>query len=117
MQKCTLKEKIRLGAVLDKACEGGVIAHINLSGEFADDEQAWKLLNYIASQGVIYFAYNKEISVCAEEHGFFGDICPNCGGPKVDSYCRVVGFLTPRSSYSKERKKEFDSRQWFTLKD
>ena len=117
MQKCTLKEKIRLGAVLDKACEGGVIAHINLSGDFSDEEQAWKLLNYIASQGVIYFAYNKEISVCEDEHAFFGDVCPKCGKPKVDSYCRVVGFLTPRSSYSKERKREFDARQWFTLKD
>lgn len=117
MQKCTLQEKIRLGAVLDKACEGGVIAHINLSGDFSDEEQAWTLLNYIASQGVIYFAYNKEISVCEDEHAFFGDVCPKCGKPKVDSYCRVVGFLTPRSSYSKERKREFDARQWFTLKD
>lgn len=117
MQKCTLQEKIRLGSVLDKACEGGVIAHINLAGEFADEEQAWNLLNYIANEGVIYFAYNKEISVCEEEHGFFGDICPKCGKHKVDTFCRVVGFLTPRSSYSKERKKEFDSRQWFELKD
>lgn len=117
MQKCTMQEKIRLGAILDRACEGGVIAHINLAGDFSDEEQAWKLLNYIASQGVIYFAYNKEISVCKNEHGFFGDICPTCGEPKVDSYCRVVGFLTPRSSYSKERKREFDSRQWFELKD
>lgn len=117
MEKCSLNEKIRLGSILDKKCEGGVIAHINIGGEFANEEQAWKLLNHIAEQGVIYFAYNKEISVCEEEHAFFGDICPKCGKPKVDSYCRVVGFLTPRSSYSKERKKEFDARQWFTLKD
>ena len=117
MEKCTLSEKIRLGSVLDNACEGGVIAHINLAGDFADEEQAWQLLNYIASKGVIYFAYNKEISVCEDEHGFFGDTCPQCGKPKVDSYCRVVGFLTPRSSYSKERKHEFDSRKWFTLQN
>ena len=115
MEKCTLQEKIRLGSVLDNACEGGVIAHINLAGEFADEEQAWELLNYIASQGVIYFAYNKEISVCEDEHAFFGDTCPTCGKPKVDSYCRVVGFLTPKSSYSKERKREFDNRKWFSL--
>lgn len=115
MEKCTLQEKIRLGSILDNACEGGVIAHINLAGEFADEEQAWELLNYIASQGVIYFAYNKEISVCEDEHAFFGDTCPTCGKPKVDSYCRVVGFLTPKSSYSKERKREFDKRKWFSL--
>ena len=117
MDKCTLQEKIKLGSILDKACGGGVIAHINISGEFASEEQAWELLNYIASQGVIYFAYNKEISVCENEHGFFGDICPKCGKPKIDSYCRVVGFLVPKSSYSKERKLEFDKRKWFTLKD
>ena len=117
MEKCTLQEKIRLGAVLDKACEGGVIAHINVAGDFADEEQSWELLNYIAKEGVIYFAYNKEISVCEDEHAFFGDVCPKCGKPKVDSFCRVVGFLTPRSSYSKERKKEFDSRQWFSFKE
>ena len=117
LEKCTLQEKIRVGAELDRLCEGGVIAHINVAGNFVNEEQAWDLLNYIAKQGVIYFAYNKEISVCEKEHGFFGDICPTCGGPKTDSYCRVVGFLTPRSSYSKERKIEFDNRKWFNLGD
>ena len=117
MEKCTLQEKIRLGSVLDRACEGGVIAHINVAGDFADEEQAWNLLNYIAKEGVIYFAYNKEISVCSHEHAFFGEICPKCGEKKVDTFCRVVGFLTPKSSYSKERKKEFDHRQWYSLKD
>lgn len=117
LEKCTLQEKIKVGAELDRLCEGGVIAHINVAGDFANEEQAWDLLNYIAKHGVIYFAYNKDISVCENEHGFFGDICPTCGSPKVDSYCRVVGFLTPRSSYSKERKMEFDNRKWFNLGD
>lgn len=117
MEKCSLDEKIHLSSELDSVCEGGVISHINVAGDFANEEQAWNLLNYIAKKGVIYFAYNKEISVCENEHGFFGDVCPHCGKPKVDTYCRVVGFLTPRGSYSKERKQEFDARKWYSLEE
>ena len=117
MEKCTLDEKIKLGAILDKECGGGQISHINIQGDFANEEQAWDLLNYIASQGVIYFAYNKKISVCEDEHAFFGETCPKCGNPKADTYCRVVGFLTPVSSWSKERKKEFDHRKWFKVSE
>lgn len=117
MEKCTLDEKIKLGAILDKECGGGQISHINIQGDFANEEQAWDMLNYIASQGVIYFAYNKKISVCENEHAFFGEACPKCGKPKADTYCRVVGFLTPVSSWSKERKKEFDHRKWFKVSE
>lgn len=117
MEKCTLNEKIKLGALLDKECGGGQISHINLEGKFANEEQSWNLLNHIAKSGVIYFAYNLKISVCKNEHGYFGDICPNCGESTVDTYQRIVGYLTPSSSYSKERKQEFDHRQWFSLNE
>jgi ribonucleoside-triphosphate reductase len=115
MEKCTLNEKIRLGATLDKKCGGGQISHFNIAGDFANEEQAWDLLNLIAESGVIYFAYNREISVCSREHAFMSKICPKCGEKKVDTYSRVVGFLVPISSYSKERKREFDERKWFDL--
>lgn len=115
MEKCTIHEKIRVGSHLDKACNGGVIAHINLEGDFASFEQAWDTINYIADQGVLYFAFNRAISVCEHEHSFYGETCPKCGGKKKDTYCRVVGFLTPVSSYSKERRHEFDLRKWFKI--
>lgn len=89
--KCTLDEKIRDGSILDKKCGGGQICHINADGPFTDEEQSWKLLNYIASKGVIYFAYNIKISTCENGHGFIGDTCPTCGKPVVDTYQRVVG--------------------------
>ncbi len=115
VEKCTINEKIRLGASLDKECGGGQISHINVEGKFANEEQAWELLNHIAASGVIYFAYNTKISVCKNEHGFFGDVCPECGEPVADTYSRVVGFLTARSSYSKQRKREFDNRKWYSI--
>lgn len=74
------------------------------------------MLNRVAKSGLIYFAYNVKISVCEDGHAFYGEKCPKCGKPKTDEYSRVVGFLTPRSSYSKERKQEFDKREWFILK-
>ena len=115
MEKCSLQEKIRLGAILDKECGGGQISHINLAGDFASEEQAWNLLNYIAKSGVIYFAYNRKISVCDKEHAFLSEMCPKCGSKPVDTYSRIVGFLVPLSSYSKERKIEFNKRKWFDL--
>lgn len=115
--KCTLQEKIRVSAALDKACSGGSIAHINLQSPFTDFDQAWKILNDVADKGVNYFAFCLRISACAKNHGFFGETCPICGGEKVTSYQRIVGFLTPESSYSSDRKAEFQMRDWFDVND
>ena len=117
VENCTIAEKIRLGAELDRECGGGQISHINIQGKFANEEQAWNMLNRVASSGVIYFAYNVKISVCAEGHGFFGHICPKCGGEVIDTFQRIVGYLVPSSSYGKERKAEFLSRKWYNLND
>ena len=113
--KTTLHEKIRLSASLDKACSGGSIAHINLDAPLEDFDTAWNLLNYVADQGVVYFAFCLRISSCKHNHGFYGDICPYCGEPVETTWQRIVGFLTPESTYSKERKAEFAKRDWFEL--
>ena len=113
-EKCTINEKIRTSAILDNKCSGGAIAHINIDNNFPNTDMAWEMLNYIASQGVIYFCYNTKINVCKNHHGFVdSDICPECGEHACDTYQRVVGFLTPSKSYSKERFKEFSARQWY----
>lgn len=113
-EKCTINEKIRTSAILDNKCSGGAIAHINIDSNFPNSDMAWDMLNYIASQGVIYFCYNTKINVCDNHHGFVGtEICPECGQEKSDTYQRVVGFLTPSKSYSKDRFKEFSARQWY----
>ena len=117
MEKCSLDEKIKLGALLDKKCGGGQIAHINLETQLSKNN-AWKMLNYIASKGVIYFAFNSKISVCKNSHGFVGSkVCPKCGNPEIDTYQRIVGYLVPSSNYSAARHKEFGKRYWFNLND
>ncbi len=108
----TLQEKVRLSAILDKACNGGSILHANFDAPFNNFETAWDILNYVADSGVPYFAFCNKISACENNHGFYGEICPTCQQPKVTTYQRIVGFLTPERSYSKPRKDEFKLRQW-----
>ena len=113
--KTSIKEKVKLSATLDKACNGGSIAHINIDAPFNDFDTAWNLLNYIADEGVVYFAFCTRISACENNHGFYGNKCPICGKEKVTTYQRIVGFLTPEKTYSKERKAEFSMRDWMDL--
>jgi len=112
--KCTIQEKLRLSAILDQKCSGGSIAHINLEANFPNTDVAWDMLNKIAQAGVIYFAFNTRINECKNHHGFVGtDVCPTCGEPVHDTYQRIVGYLVPTRSYSKDRKREFNTRQWY----
>ena len=117
-EQCTIKEKCRLGNILDQKCGGGCIAHIDIENRFATKETAWDMLNYVASKGVIYFAFTTKINVCEDKHSFIGvQTCPICGKPVADQYARVVGFYTPVSSYQKIRKKEFNLRRWYNVLD
>lgn len=113
--KTTIAEKVRVSAILDKACSGGSIVHINISSPFNSFDEAWYMMNYVADAGVNYFAFNLRISACDNNHGFFGDTCPECGHPVETTYQRIVGFLTPTKTYSEARKKEFNMRDWFDL--
>lgn len=116
MEKCTIQEKCRLGSLFDKKCGGGCIAHINIENRFPDEDTAWEMLNYVASCGVIYFAFTTKISVCKDRHAFISEPrCPICGEPIADTYSRVVGFYVPTSSYQKIRKTEFDRRKWMNV--
>lgn len=116
MEKCTIQEKCRLGSLFDKKCGGGCIAHINIENRFPTEEAAWEMLNYVASQGVIYFAFTTKIKVCKNRHAFISEQrCPVCGGEQADTYARVVGFYTPTSSYQKIRRTEFDKRRWMNV--
>jgi len=115
-EKCTIQEKCRLGSLFDKKCGGGCIAHINIEGRFPNKDVAWDMLNYVASQGVIYFAFNTKISTCIHKHAFIGTAtCPRCGEPVNDTFTRVVGFYTPTSAYQKIRKQEFSERKWYDV--
>ena len=56
-----------------------------------DLEKAWNTVNYIADQGLTYFAFNTKIQVCEHNHAFYGTKCPICGGNVATEYTRIVG--------------------------
>ena len=115
--KTTMQERIRIASMFDGFCNGGSILHVNIEAPFNTFEQAWDMLNYIADQGVTYFAFNTKIQACKNNHAFFGKICPECGEPVATEYTRIVGFYVPVTTYSKERKAEYQMREWENLAD
>lgn len=110
--KTNIQERVRIASLFDSYCNGGSIAHINVDAPFDSFEKAWDLLNYIADTGLTYFAFNIKIQACAHNHAFYGKYCPKCGGPVVTEYTRIVGFYVPVSTWSKERKQEYEMREW-----
>ena len=113
--KTTIQERTKICAAFDSYCNGGSIEHINIDAPFNSFEQAWKMLNWVAQQGVTYFAFNGKVSQCKNYHSFYGEICPECSEPVETTYTRVAGFYTPTKSYSKQRKEEFNLRRWDNL--
>ena len=110
--KTTLTERIRIASLFDSYCNGGSIAHINIETPFKNFETAWKMVNYIADQGLTYFAFNTKIQACKHNHAFFGKVCPLCGEPVETEYTRIVGFYTPIKTWSTPRKQEYKLREW-----
>ena len=110
--KATLQERVHIASLFDGFCNGGSILHVNIDAPFNNPDTAWDMLNYIADQGVTYFAFNTKIQACKHNHAFYGVVCPVCGEPVETEYTRIVGFYTPVRTYSKERKAEFALRQW-----
>ena len=111
----TLEERVKIGAAFDSYCNGGSILHVNLDAPIKDFNKMWRLVNYIADSGLTYFAFCVRISACKHNHGFYGNVCPECGCPVETTYQRIVGFLTPVKTYSKERKQEFYKREWHKI--
>lgn len=108
----TLQERTKICAAFDSYCNGGSIQHINIENTFVNFEQAWHMLNWVAQQGVIYFAFNSKVAQCENFHSFYGEICPICGKKKIAEYSRTVGFYTAVKYWSKERQAEYEMRKW-----
>nr|DAI07830.1 MAG TPA: anaerobic ribonucleoside triphosphate reductase [Caudoviricetes sp.] len=115
--KATIQERTKIAGILDNKCGGGCISHIQIDAPFNNEDTAWNMLNYIAKQGVIYFAFNLKINMDKEKHSFTTKTCPICGSTPTDTYQRVVGYLVPSSSWSEGRKRELSERDWLNLND
>ena len=110
--KTSLQERIRIASLFDSYCNGGSICHINIDAPFDTFEKAWDMVNYIADQGLTYFAFNAKISSCKHNHSFYGNTCPVCGLPKSREWSRIVGYYTATDTWSADRKDEYEMREW-----
>lgn len=111
----SLNNRIDISAAFDNFCNGGSILHCNLDAPFSTEEQAWDMLNYITDKGVTYFAFNGKMSMCENQHLFYGDFCPECHCAKNAEFTRTVGFYTKMLTWSEPRKKEGAMREWLPL--
>ena len=110
--KTTLAERVRVQALFDNFCNGGSILHANIDAPFNTFDKAWDMVNWIADQGVTYFAFNTKIQTCEDNHAFYGRTCPTCGKPVATEYTRIVGFYTPIKTWSKTRQDEYTMSRW-----
>lgn len=109
-----MTERIIAQGKYDKECGGGSILHLNLEEEVTT-EQIKKLISYASSKGVVYFAINYSLNQCTncgKVHIGKYDRSP-CHDASVKRYLRVVGFLTEVDHWSKERREEYKSRQFY----
>jgi len=100
-------------ARLDDFCGGGAIQHFNHGENFNTFEDAWAFTEGLAKKGVKYYSYISIIDICANDHSFFGDTCPICGGKSVTKGIKIVGYLVKQDSFSGERKKELSERVFY----
>ena len=118
MENCSIYDRFKVQGRLDQLTSGGNILHCNIDGDKPlTPEQYEKIIDLAKECKVKYFGINYAYSECAEGHYTIGkkDKCPICGAPIVETWCRVVGFITPKSSYNPVRRDyEFDRRVFYT---
>lgn len=115
--KATIQARVRAAGLLDSKCGGGCISHIQVDAPFNSEEQAWEVLNYVAKNNVVYFAFNLKINIDKNKHSFTTKTCPICGEQPEETYQRIVGYLVPTHSWSEGRKHELEERDWMNLND
>lgn len=101
-----LLDRIRVQGRLDGHCTGGAICHLNVATAITDQAVMEALIHHAAASGAVYFAVNYQINRCAQGHMTVGrdDACPVCGAPVIDTFTRVVGFLTNTKHWNKTRR-------------
>ena len=98
--------------------DGGSALHCNLDSHLSK-AQYLKLIDFAIQEGTSYFTFNIPNSKC-EDCGYIVKApitqCPKCNSNNVTWYTRIIGYLRPLTSFSKDRKLEADKRVYGTVK-
>lgn len=96
--------------------DGGSALHCNLN-EHLSKEQYLKLIDFAIKEGTSYFTFNIPNSKC-DDCGHIVKapikVCPKCGGSNITWYTRIIGYLRPITSFSKDRQIEAAKRTYST---
>lgn len=110
LQKLELHGRDYIGDYLD----GGSACHINLD-EHLSEEQYFMLMNYAGQVGCSYFTINVPYNMCHDckkvTRKSHLEKCPYCGGD-IDTYDRIIGYLTKTKNWSEGRRIEYKTRQF-----
>jgi ribonucleoside-triphosphate reductase len=112
----SLFHRLEMSAILDKEASGGSILHRNRINTITP-EQNYQDMVAMAKMGIVYYSDIVKMNICANEHTYVeeSDICSICGAEKVDESVKIVGYLTRKSSYQKERKQEMEERKFYKV--
>ena len=94
--------------------DGGSACHINLE-EHLSKEQYLKLIDFAVKEGTSYFTFNIPNSKCEDcSHIVKAPIkeCPKCNSQNITWYTRIIGYLRPITSFSKDRQIEAAKRTY-----
>ena len=115
--KADMLDRIELQGAFDAQFTGGAICHVNVAERIEEPAQIVELIKTCAKKGVVYWAINYKLHMCERGHmtvGADGTICPTCGAPIVDTFTRVVGFLTNTKNWHRVRREtDWPNRQFY----
>ena len=105
------------GEDVSQYLDGGAACHLNLE-QIPSVDQCIKLINIACKLGVPYWTTNVLTTIC-KHCGYIDPTtrtqCKECGSKDLDYATRIIGYLKPISSFSKERRNEATLRQYFKL--
>lgn len=96
------------GGAIAEAVSGGQAVHCNLQDHLSKS-QYLKLLDYAVKVGCNYFTFNIPNTQCDKCGVIYKQPlleCPKCGSKELTQWTRVIGFLRPTKTFSKDRKIE-----------
>ena len=117
---CDIFTRLETSGALDSAMSGGAIVHITAGTEL-NKVSMRALIDYAAKTENVYFAVNYMYSCCPKcgtiSHVSDAVCCPNCGNTNLEKFTRVVGFVTPLSTWSSARLAEKRTQLDLTMKN
>lgn len=97
----------------------GSALHCNLE-EHLSKEQYLKLIDFAIQEGTSYFTFNIPNSKCEDCNHIVKapiEVCPKCGSKSITWYTRIIGYLRPITSFSRDRQIEASKRTYTSLED